>query len=434
MRVRTMLVVGTLTLLTMALGAPSALAADDDPGGGSAPPTSSAAPAPEESGPPSRPGNRRGGTGEGQPPDQTHGPSTSSPAPPPPSPAPSRTAAPPAADFHPSLSVSPRTVRPGDTITVGGGCGPATAAGLDAPDVSFHGSTGQVSGQAREGTHTVTLTCTLRGVTKRASDSFTVVRDHGRGDRGNVERGRGDWDRPDWDRRRAYLDLDPNAGDRGEEVDVQAYCPGGGGGRLDSRVLDDVRLHRDGDRLRGRTHVGHEAERGWSRAFLRCDNGAGASDGFYVHSDRDIAELLDLDPGYGHRGDEVHLYVQCARSVGPLDSDVLDDVRLDRDGRYYDGLTHVRGDAEPGEHRVRIRCGADTLEKTFFVQSPGQQGPGGGGQVSVYPKGAPETGGGPAPAPPGSSPGALALGLTGLAGAGAAGAGVVAARRRESRR
>ena len=117
--------------------------------------------------------------------------------------------------------------------------------------------------------------------------------------------------------------------------------------------------------------------------------------GFWVLDDRNHGEYLDLDPSFGHRGDEIDVYVSCDDSVGRLESDVLDDIevsRYDGHGWRYRATTHVEDDADSGEHTVRIRCGDDTLEESFFVQGDGDS-PGGGDQVTVYPKGAPETGG-----------------------------------------
>jgi hypothetical protein len=144
----------------------------------------------------------------------------------------------------------------------------------------------------------------------------------------------------------------------------------------------------------------------------------------------------------------VDVHVGCDTWVGRVESDALDVIDLDRDGRpwRYSGMTHVSDDAQPGEHTVRVRCGDDTLEESFFVQGDGDHGgdggePGGGDAVSVYPLGAPETGGGPVDAAatvstgPLSGPaGAWAAAAIGLAGVTAAGAsGVLPVRRKAGR-
>ena len=115
---------------------------------------------------------------------------------------------------------------------------------------------------------------------------------------------------------------------------------------------------------------------------------------------------------------------------------------MDRDGRdwRYEGSTHVSDDAEPGEHTVRVSCGNDTLEESFFVQGDGDHNgdddssePGGGEYVSVYPVGAPETGGGPVDGDDGGSPGLTALGVLGLTGTVLAGTWVALVRRNSRR-
>jgi hypothetical protein len=196
--------------------------------------------------------------------------------------------------------------------------------------------------------------------------------------------------------------------------------------------------------LTGSTRVVDRVGNGWHRVTVSCD-GHSDNQGFWVLSDRgDHDRYLSVDPAYGHHGDEVDIRVGCDWSVGRVESDALDDIDLDDDGKAwrYSGTTHVSDDAQQGEHTVRVRCGDDTMEESFFVQGDGDhQGdddsPGGGDQVSVYPVGAPETGGGPAGAdaggPGAGSPGVVALGLIGITGAAMAGTGAVLARRRTRR-
>jgi hypothetical protein len=223
-------------------------------------------------------------------------------------------------------------------------------------------------------------------------------------------------------------------------VDVSVRCRDNSA-RLDSDALDDITLHRDGGRLRGSTRVVGHVGNGWHRVTVSCD-GHSESRGFLVLSDRgDHDRYLSVDPGYGHRGDEVDIHVGCDWSVGRVESNALDDIDVDHDGRpwRYSGTTHVSDDAEPGEHTVRVRCGNDTLEESFFVKGDhdgdhdgdnGSDGddstPDGGEQTSVYPLGAPETGGGPVG---GGSPGLAALGVIGATGATIAGAGTALVRR-----
>jgi hypothetical protein len=429
MRARTLAAGATLAMLTAVWSAPVALAAEDDPqptppsiaaqaddqaaqqpvqrqrqqppttttttptpepkrgednrGRGQQPPTTTTTTSPED-----KPG--RGGRGDDQKPLQPVGP-----------------------QVQPRAEVSlPGSVLPGDSFSVSARCenGQVKEIRSDNGDVRVDGERGRVQDNARPGRFSVELTCKGPGgeATARASSY--------------IKEGRGDGGRDG----RAWLDLSPNSGERGDDVDVEAFCPGRGDARLEADGLDDIRLHRDGWKLTGTTHVERNADFGRTHATLVCDNGDRARDGFYIRHDDDIAEFLDLDPGHGKRGDDIDVFVQCNDNdhVSRLESDVLEDIDLDRDGRYYHGTAKVTDDAETGEHTVRVKCGGDWLEEDFFVHGDGDSSDG-GDQTSVYPKGAPETGGGPAQAPLG----ALALGVTGVLGAGAAGAGQVAERR-----
>lgn len=320
-----------------------------------------------------------------------------------------------------TLSMSPRVVRQGDAVYANGDCHNSTQQGLFGEGVSFRGDRGWVDDNARPGDHTVTRVCANGPRRDVATDHFRVVPGGGPGGPGG-----GPWD----------LWLSDRSGYRGDEVDVSVRCHDDRA-RLDSDALDDVTLRRDGSRLTGTTHVGGHAGDGWHRVTVSCD-GHSQSTGFWVLRDRgDHDEYLDLDPAFGHPGDSVDVHIGCDSWVGSLDSDVLDEIDLDHDGRpwRYEGTTHVHDDAAPGEHTVRVRCGGDTLEADFFVQGDGDHdgddgaSPGGGNDVTVYPKGAPETGGGPV----GQSAAALfALGLTGLSGA--AGAGLSGAAGRDRRK
>ncbi len=299
------------------------------------------------------------------------------------------------------LSV-PAELYPGDRFTADAHCVLGTGT-LDAPGVRFNGVTGKVVDDAHEGKVTVTLHCP-NGDT--ATDSFYVKRKY---------------------EGKPWLDLDPSSGKRGDQVDVRAYCPDGGGGRLESDGLDDIRLQRDGDRLRGETHVERNANYGRTSARLVCDNGDRDSARFDVERD-EHDRFLDLDPGHGHGGDEVDVRVHCDRHLDKLDSDILENLDLDRDGDHYwrfHGTTHVRKDADYGEHTIRIKCGDDWLEQDFFVQHDGDSSDS-GGQTGLYPKGGVETGGGPADDTPFAT---IALGLTGMLGAGLAGAGAIVEQR-----
>jgi hypothetical protein len=435
MRARTLAAGATLAMLTAVWSAPAALAAEvnDQPTPPSAtapadeqapqpqlrgnqPPTSTTTPTPEpkkkdepEQGsqpstsakPEDKQDRRRDDQQPGRPEDQQQGrPEDQQPVVP-------------GAKVLPRAELSvPGSVLPGDTFSVQARCkdGQVEHLSSDNGDVNINGERGRVSDDARPGRFTVELTCKGPGGEAKATASSSIK--EGRGDGGRDGR--------------AWLDLSPNSGERGDEVDVEAFCPGRGDARLEADGLDDVRLHRDGWKLTGKTHVERNADYGRTHATVICENGDRAHDGFYVRHDDDIAEFIDLDPGHGKRGDEIDVYVQCNDNdhVGRLEFDVLEDIDLDRDGRYYHGTAKVTGDAENGEHAVKVKCGGDWLEKEFFVHGDGESSDG-GDQTSVYPKGAPETGGGPAQAPLG----ALALGLTGVVGAGAAGAGQVAERR-----
>jgi hypothetical protein len=334
-------------------------------------------------------------------------------------------------DLRATLSVSPRSVRQGDIVTFNGGCSRGQQVDLRADDVNVRGDRGYVDDNAREGDHTATRTCRDGGRQETATDHFRVIRDddnHGPG---------GDGPRDLW--------LSDRSGYRGDSVDVSVRCRDNSA-RFEADGLNDITLRRDGSRLTGTTHVENRADPGWHRATVSCD-GHSDSVGFRVLRDRDDHDrYLSVDPGYGHRGDEVDIHVGCDWSVGRVESDALDDIDVDRDGRdwRYEGSTHVSDDADPGEHTVRVSCGNDTLEESFFVQGDGDHSgdddsaqPGGGEYVSVYPVGAPETGGGPEYGSDGSdnrgSRGLTALGVLGLTGAALAGTWAAVARRNSRR-
>jgi hypothetical protein len=312
-----------------------------------------------------------------------------------------------------TLSVSPKVVRQGDAVYANGDCHNSTQQGLFGDGVSFNGDRGWVDDNASLGDHTVTRVCVNGPKRDVATDRFRVILGGGSGQ--GPGGGNGPWD----------LWLSERSGYRGDEVDVSVRCRDDRA-QLDSDVLDDITLRRHGSRLTGITHVRDHADDGWNRVTVSCD-GNSQSVGFWVLRDRgDHNEYLDLDPAFGHRGDAVDVHVGCDSWVSSLHSNVLDDIDLDHDGRpwRFEGTTHVRDDADPGEHTVRVRCGGDALEVSFFVQGSGDRdgddggSQGGGNDVTVYPKGAPETGGGPTGQ---SSAGLFALGLTGLTGAGLSG-------------
>jgi len=321
-----------------------------------------------------------------------------------------------------TLSVSPKVVHQGDTIYFNGGCRNGRQQSLDAEGVDVRGRIGRVHDDARLGEHTARRTCFHGNVVESVSDTFRVIP----GD-GNAP---GDGPRDFW--------LSDRSGYRGDSVDVSVRCRDNWA-RLESDALEDTTLRRDGGRLTGSTRVVDHVSNGWHRVTVSCD-GHSDSQGFWVLSDRgDHDRYLSVDPGYGHRGDEVDIHVGCDWSVGRVESDALDDIDLDEDGRpwRHSGTTHVSDDAQPGEHTVRVRCGDDTIEESFFVQGDGdRQGDndsaGGGEQVSVYPVGAPETGGGPAAEAAGGSAAlwtVAAIGLTGITGAAMIGTGPVLGRR-----
>lgn len=331
-------------------------------------------------------------------------------------------------ELRATLKVSPRTVRQGDAIWANGECINGQQQALFGDDVNFNGDRGWVNDNAREGDHRVTRVCVNGGKREEATDTFRVIRGDGDGPGGNGPR-------DPW--------LSDRSGYEGDAIDVSVRC-NDNRARLTSDVLDDITLnggHRGdrGDRmnrLTGTTHVDRHAHKGWGKVTISCD-GHSETTWFHVLRDRgDHDRYLSLSPGYGHRGDAIDVNVGCDWSVGDLESDVLDDIEVDHDGKdwRYSGVTHVRDDAEPGEHTIRIRCGNDTLEEDFFVKGDGDRdgdggdgdggSAGGGDTVSVYPQGAPETGGGPAV---NNSAAMFALGMAGLTGA--AGVGSASVRR-----
>lgn len=307
-------------------------------------------------------------------------------------------------DKRARLSV-PDQLYPGDRFKAVTSC-PQGDGSLGGQFVRFTGLDGIVDDNAAEGRFGVTLRCpdsdeiTEYFYVKRKFDGFDG---------------------------KARLNLNPHSGERGDEVDIRAYCPGNGRGRFESDGLDDVRLRLDGGRLTGETHVEREAHFGRTSGRLICDNGDRDWARFYVERD-EHDRFLDLDENYGRRGDDVDVRVHCDRDLKELESDVLKDITLDRDGDdwwKFSGTTHVQDDAEYGEHTIRIKCGDDWLEDDFFVKGGGGGDDGddqgdSGEQAGLYPKGGVETGGGPADGLP---LGAVALGLTGVLGAALAGAG-----------
>jgi hypothetical protein len=314
---------------------------------------------------------------------------------------------PPGVQNQARLSV-PSEVFPGDRFTARVQCLQGGRSSLGGQFVRFNGLDGVVDEAAQEGRFGVTLRCSNND---EVTEFFYVKR------------------KPiDLDGR-ARINLNPNSGKRGDDVDIRAYCPGDGHGRFESDGLDDVNLHLDGGWLRGETHVEKNANFGKTSGRLICDNGDRDWDRFYVERD-EHDRFLDLDLNHGHRGDDVDVRVHCDRDLKDLESDVLKDIKLDRDGDdwwKFSGTTHVQDDAEYGEHTVRIKCGDDWLEDDFFVQGGSSKGDSdkgdSGEQTGLYPEGGVETGGGPS----GGAPyGAVALGLTGVLGAALAGAGAVA--------
>ncbi len=504
MRARTLLAGTTLALLVAVWSAPAALAAEnnDSSNDGNSPPVSKSQPRKQQS-PSAEP---KPGANQSQ--DNT--PSTQGNARDntinPVNPGDANKVLPKAPDPKASLSVSPGSVRPGDTINANARCENSQQSSLTAPGVNFQGNTGRVDQNAGDGGVTVTLVCgNSAGKTATATATFRVNRgtsggggdnpggnnpgpggdprarlslsdDTGYpgdifsvraqcdnsnrdslnadrdvsfgGDNGRIDRnaqpgrikitlkctkdGKSAEDSAYYavrrsDDRKPWLDVSPNAGYRDDDVRIAAFCPDGVGGRIESKVLNDITLRRDGDRLRGTTKVTGGADYGRDGVKLICDNGRGEdTNRFYVRG-RDRDEFLDLNPSFGKRGDEIDVNVGCDRSVSRLDSNVLENVDLYRNGNsdwHYEGTAKVLDNAAVGEHTIKIKCGDQTLEQSFFVHGDGDSSTG-GDQVTVYPKGAPETGGGPAEFPLG----ALLLGVTGLLGAGLAGAGAVAEQR-----
>jgi hypothetical protein len=201
-------------------------------------------------------------------------------------------------------------------------------------------------------------------------------------------------------------------------VDFRARCRGDRFADLTSNVFAATRLRDEGGVLHGIARVGDRAGFGTGWVHVRCSGGYEYDTDFRVRPDRDHESYLDLDPSSGHRGDEIDITAGCDRRIGRVTSDALNDVDLDRDGRpwRFSATTKVSSDAEPGDHDVNVDCGGETLTETFFVTDDGDDDDGdgkdsdgkdsdgkdsdgkdsdGGDQTKVFPKGAPDTGGGP---------------------------------------
>jgi hypothetical protein len=77
--------------------------------------------------------------------------------------------------LHPSLMVSPKEVRPGETISFSGGCPNGRQESLTAEDVDLHGISGRVNDNAREGEHRAVRVCVEGSQRESATDTFRVM-------------------------------------------------------------------------------------------------------------------------------------------------------------------------------------------------------------------------------------------------------------------
>ncbi len=145
-------------------------------------------------------------------------------------------------------------------------------------------------------------------------------------------------------------------------------------------------------------------------------------------------EVFITADGSPQAGEDIEVVVRCHGKVGAPKSLVLKigqlrEVETPADIPTYVAPATIKPRTPPGDYPLTAPCDGDTLRTTFTVYPSGSDGAkdedtgaGDGRQVSVMPRGAPETGGEPE-----ADRAALLLGATGLAGL--AGLGAVAARR-----
>ncbi|MDT7589891.1 MAG: hypothetical protein QOE32_7441, partial [Pseudonocardiales bacterium] len=175
MRTRTLLAGATLALLTMAWSAPVAMAADND-GSGSQPPASSVpVPGQADSNKPAQGEKDKDKPSEPPaPPPVQPKPVEPKPVEPKPAPGNELKPGPILSDPKASLSVSPKLVSPGDSISANANCANGQLFSLTGDGVRFSGNSGSVDRNANSGNHTVTLVCANGSKRDTATDSFQV--------------------------------------------------------------------------------------------------------------------------------------------------------------------------------------------------------------------------------------------------------------------
>src|SRR5581483_3157243 len=164
------------------------------------------------------------------------------------------------------------------------------------------------------------------------------------------------------------------------------------------------------------------------------------SDGRFNDCDRDHHSRGDNNRDEWFRDCDKHRRDHACGCDSDKDRDWFRD--CDRDHHWDGDRDHDRWYRDCDKHHRDKACGCDSdkhhhdgdddKDKDKKKKDKDDNDKKGGKQTSVYPKGAPETGGGPVD--DGDNPVAmLALGITGLTGAGLAGAGAIAERRQARR-
>lgn len=363
MRGRTLLASTTLALLTVVWSAPAALAAPND--SDEPQPPSSTAPARTTT--PQRIAPQQGGGESEQPkpkpapvqeprttetpkPTVQPKPTTESPKPtseqpkPLPAPAQSKTTQAPSsapaiaiAEPKATLTVSPKTVKQGESVTVNARCENGQVSSLSAPDVSFSGNSGRVAADASVGARTVTLVCVNGNKRSNATDSFEIIARDGV---------------PGGDPR-AALAVWPKTVRPGDTIQANPRCENGQVGSLSA---PDVSFG-------GNTGlVSRNARDGDRTVTLTCVNGskrATATDTFRVSRDGfpgggNAKAYLAVSPKVVRQGDAIYANGDCVESF---------QVALFADGVNFSGNRGwVDDNAREGDHTVTRICRGGTKE------------------------------------------------------------------------
>lgn len=257
-------------------------------------------------------------------------------------------------DVRASLSVWPKVVRPGDTLSANPRCENGRIESLRGDDVNFSGNRGRVNDRAGEGNRTVTLTCVSERGNKRvtATDNFRIARDGG-------------WGNGD---PRATLSVSPHTVRPGDYIWANGGCYDG---YQESLRGDDVSFRGD------RGWVDDNAREGEHTVRRVCRNGGKtveATDTFRV--DRDGHGPWDgrgpddfwLSDRSGYQGDDVDASVRCRDDRARLESNALEDITLHREGGRLRGTTHVDNNADEGWHRVTVYCDGNSESRWFLVK------------------------------------------------------------------